>query len=138
VWGLLERREVRFLKIRLTLDVFVDAITHILIIATASRLTLFGIAYDPSKPRELNLYNTNMTIETYTAMQDIRGTDDGRVFMRGADREMYEVTYSNAEGGWGGWFAGGGKVNVVAHTKGRLSNWTPSWGSGGECRRVLS
>ena len=102
-------------------DVFVDDITHVLIICTASRLTLLGL----SRPsgRELNLYHTNMSVGTPTAMLHIAGTTSGRVFMRGGNKDLYELEYSS-ESRW--FFGSGARVGITNRSSGNLSTWMPS------------
>jgi hypothetical protein len=103
------------------LDVFVDEITHILIICTASRLTLLGLSH-PS-PREVSLYHTQLTADLPTSILAISGTHSGRIFMTGSNKDLYEVEYSNSSG----WFFGSGaKVAVHNRSSGGLSNWIPS------------
>ncbi len=102
-------------------DVFVDDITHVLIISTSSRLTLLGLSR--TSGRELNLYHTNLSADTPTAMLQIAGTSPGRVFMRGANKDLYELEYSS-ESGW--FFGSGARVSITNRSSGTLSAWMPS------------
>ncbi|EIW68747.1 hypothetical protein TREMEDRAFT_63207 [Tremella mesenterica DSM 1558] len=103
-------------------DVFVDDITHVLLICTSSRATLLGLSRSPQG--ELSLYQTSLTVDTPTTMVSIHGSDSGRIFMLGLNRDLYELEYS----GEGGWFFGS-STRVILHnrTSGALSNWVPTF-----------
>ena len=105
----------------LVLDVFVDDITHVLIICTSSRVSLLGLSRPSS--HELNLYATNLSADTPIAMLQISGTASGRVFMRGSNKELYELEYTS-DSRW--FFGSGAKVTLTNHSSGTLSNWMPS------------
>ena len=105
----------------ISLDVFVDDITHVLVICTASRLTLLGLSRPSS--HELNLYQTNMSADTPTTMLHIAGTDSGRVFMRGGNKNLYELEYSS-ESRW--FFGSGARVGITNRSSGSLTTWMPS------------
>ena len=110
-------------------DVFVDDITHVLIICTATRLTLLGLSRPPSG--ELNLYATNLAADTPTAMRSIVGTSTGRVFMLGANKDLYELDYSS-ESRW--FFGSGTRVGITNRSSGSLSTWMPTMlSSSSEC-----
>ena len=109
-------------------DVFVDDVTQVLIICTASRLTLLGLSR-PSA-RELNLYHTNLSIDTPTAMLSMVGNSSGRVFLRGGNKDLYELVYSN-ESRW--FFGNGARVNITNRSGSAASTWIPTiFGSDGE------
>nr|XP_018265732.1 nuclear pore complex protein Nup155 [Kwoniella dejecticola CBS 10117]OBR87890.1 nuclear pore complex protein Nup155 [Kwoniella dejecticola CBS 10117] len=109
--------------IRARRDVFVDEITHVLVICTSSQTTLLGLSKAPNS-REINLYATNLSVETPTAMIDIKGTPAGRIFMLGANKDLYELDYSSDSS----WFFGSStKVGLHNRSSGSLANWTPGF-----------
>lgn len=101
-------------------DVFVDTITHLLVICTATKVTLLGLSR--SEKGELSLYATGMSVDSPTGMAEIRGTDAGRVFMLGVNKDLYELEYSTS----GGWLGGGNKVWITNRSSGYLSTWVPT------------
>jgi hypothetical protein len=99
---------------------FVDDITHLLIICTSSKATLLGLSR--TSPREINLYTTNLApASTETPMTSIAGTLAGRIFMLGENKQIYELEYAAT----GGWFGTGGP-KAISRTSGALSGWVPS------------
>ncbi|KAJ2772288.1 hypothetical protein IWQ57_001829, partial [Coemansia nantahalensis] len=86
--------------------VFVDAIKHVLVVATPLEVMLLGVGHDPGRGAgrgaggEVTLYATQISVPADgVAMTSIVGTGDGRVFMAGNDGGMYEFAYQ-AEDGW--------------------------------------
>jgi len=55
-------------------------------------------------------------------MIDIKGSATGRIFMNGANKDMYELDYSSSTG----WFGGGTKVRITNRSSGSLSDWIPT------------
>lgn len=106
--------------VRARKDVFVDDISHLLVICTASKATLLGLSR--SAKGELSLYATNLSVDTPTSMLEIKGTDSGRVFLLGANKDLYELEYSTGSG----WLGGGSKVWISNRSSGYLSTWVPS------------
>ncbi|WOO79208.1 putative nucleoporin [Vanrija pseudolonga] len=106
--------------VRARKDVFVDDITHLLVICTATKITLLGLSR--SDKGELSLYATNLSTDTSTGFLDIRGTDSGRIFLLGVDKDLYELEYSTG----GGWLSGGSKAWLSNRSSGYLSTWVPS------------
>ncbi|CED85089.1 Nuclear pore complex, Nup155 component (D Nup154, sc Nup157/Nup170) [Phaffia rhodozyma] len=93
--------------------VFIDSITHLLVICTSNNLLLLGLSRSPSS--ELTLYATDLTIPTDgISMSDVVSFPNGRTFMCGSDGNLYEMVYRADEG----WFT----------KRSGLINWT---GSGG-------
>ncbi|WRT64996.1 uncharacterized protein IL334_001937 [Kwoniella shivajii] len=104
-------------------DVFVDEITHVLVICTSSKATLLGLSRPPNS-REISLYATNLSVETPTAMVDIKGTSAGRIFTLGANKDLYELDYSSDSS----WFFGSStRVGLHNRSSGSLANWTPGF-----------
>jgi nuclear pore complex protein Nup155 len=107
--------------------VFIDAISHILVICTNSSITLLGLAFETGANSaatgpELKLYVTDMSVQTdRVTMSGVRGTDDGRVFCKGSDGNAYEVLYQAAEG----WFSA--KCSVRNMSTPRFSNLVPTF-----------
>ncbi|KAJ2389919.1 hypothetical protein GGI05_003362, partial [Coemansia sp. RSA 2603] len=84
--------------------VFVDAIKHVLVVATPLEVFLLGVGYANSvagaRGGEVTLYATQISVAADgVSMTSIAGTDDGRVFMAGNDGALYEFVYQ-AEDGW--------------------------------------
>ncbi|OCF37542.1 nuclear pore complex protein Nup155 [Kwoniella heveanensis BCC8398] len=104
-------------------DVFVDEITHVLVICTSSKATLLGLSR-PANSREISLYHTNLSVETPSAMIDIKGTSAGRIFMLGANKDLYELDYSS-DASW--FFGSSTKVGLHNRSSGSLANWTPGF-----------
>ena len=95
--------------------VFVDAISHLLVLATPNQITLVGIGYaapSPGAKREVTFYLTGLTVSTDgISLTTVRGTSTGRIFLAsspdpltpggiGGDGCLYELVYQSAEG----WF----------------------------------
>ncbi|WWD22088.1 hypothetical protein CI109_106577 [Kwoniella shandongensis] len=108
--------------VRVRKDVFVDDITHVLVICTSAKATLLGLSR-PSNSREINLWATNLSVDTPTAMIDIKGTAAGRIFMLGANKDLYELDYS-AKDSW--LFGSATSIKVHNRSSGNMANWLPS------------
>ncbi|WVR04455.1 hypothetical protein IAU60_001458 [Kwoniella sp. DSM 27419] len=109
--------------IRARKDVFVDEITHVLVICTSTKATLLGLSR-PANSREISLYHTNLSVETPSTMIDIKGTSAGRIFLLGANKDLYELDYSSDSS----WFFGSStKVGLHNRSSGSLANWTPAF-----------
>lgn len=96
--------------------VFVDSISHILVLTTPSEVTLVGLGYaspSPGAKKEITFYLTGLTASTDgVSLTNIRGTKSGRIFLTsspeplvpggiGGDGCLYEFVYQATEG----WFA---------------------------------
>ncbi|EON68234.1 hypothetical protein W97_07492 [Coniosporium apollinis CBS 100218] len=105
--------------------VFVDQITHLLVVATTSEIILIGVASQrgPEGVHGVSLYQTRMQVPIKGIdVSCIEGSrDTGRIFFGGrTSDDVYELTYQQEEK----WFANRcGKVNHV--TKG-ISAVVPS------------
>jgi nuclear pore complex protein Nup155 len=106
--------------VRARKDVFVDDIHYLLVICTATKATLLGLSRSPKG--ELSLYATNMSVEAPTTMTSIRGTDAGRIFLLGVNKDIYELEYSISSG----WLSSGSKIWLTNRSSGYLSTWVPS------------
>jgi nuclear pore complex protein Nup155 len=106
--------------------VFVDTITHLLVVATTTEIILLGVAASQgaSGVRTVSLYQTRMSLSIRGInVQEIAGSPaTGRIFFGGADNEVYELTYQQEEK----WFASRcGKINHTGN-----SSFVPTlWGT---------
>ena len=100
--------------------IFIDAIEWLLVIATKANILLLGLSKDAATG-EVKLYQTDMSVSTDGDMDNIVGTQDGRVFMTGVDDgNMYELVYQVEEG----WFTK--KIRLNNLTIGTFQNILPS------------
>jgi len=96
--------------------VFVDSISHLLILSTPSQVHLVGLGYAPPSPgakKDVTFYLTGLSVPTDgISFTTIRGTSNGRIFLSsspepltpggiGGDGCLYELAYQSSEG----WFA---------------------------------
>jgi nuclear pore complex protein Nup155 len=88
-------------------DVFIDDITHVLIVCTRSTATILGISRTEDK---LNFFQTELSCQLPTRMLSVSGTNSGRIFMNGENKGLYELEYTNATG-W--WFGSSNKVWIT-------------------------
>jgi len=88
-------------------DVFIDDITHVLIVCTRTTATILGISRQDNK---LNFFQTELSCQLPTRMINVVGMSNGRVFMNGENKGLYELEYTNATG-W--WFGSSNKVWVT-------------------------
>lgn len=101
-------------------NIFIDSIEWVLVIATKATLLLLGLSRDVGSG-EIKLYQTDMSVEVDTDMDNIVGTKDGRVFMTGVeDGNLYELHYQVEEG----WFTK--KIRLNNLTIGAFQNILPS------------
>lgn len=95
--------------------VFVDSITHLLVLSTTSQIHLVGLGYAPLSPNvkpEVTFYLTGLSVPTEgLPFTKIRGTSLGRIFLATSpdpvtpggpegDGCLYEIAYQSSEG----WF----------------------------------
>ncbi|KAG8827238.1 hypothetical protein FRC19_004757 [Serendipita sp. 401] len=100
--------------------IFIDSIEWILVIATKATVLLLGLSKDATTG-EIKLYQTDMSVQVESDMDNVVGTQDGRVFMTGTeDGNMYELLYQVEEG----WFSKRIRLNNL--TIGSLQNILPS------------
>ncbi|RDL38901.1 Uncharacterized protein BP5553_03241 [Venustampulla echinocandica] len=109
--------------------VFVDTVTHLLVVATTAEIILLGVAtaLEASGVRTVSLYQTRMALSIRGInVQAIEGSaQTGRIFFAGAgDNDLYELTYQQEEK----WFASRcGKIN---HTSPGYTSIVPQiWGN---------
>jgi nuclear pore complex protein Nup155 len=105
--------------------VFVNTITHVLVVATVADIFLLGVSAKPgpSGDMEVTLYQTRMSLSIKgIEVSVIEGSSStGRIFFAGkGNNEIYELTYQQEEK----WFASRcGKIN---HTSPGLNSFVPS------------
>ncbi|KAG0656686.1 hypothetical protein C6P46_006988 [Rhodotorula mucilaginosa] len=95
--------------------VFVDSISHLLVLATPAQVTLVGLGYaapSPGAKKEVTFYLTGLSVPTDgISFTTVRGTSSGRIFLSsspepltpggiGGDGCLYELAYQAQEG----WF----------------------------------
>ncbi|KAK4336201.1 Nucleoporin NUP157 [Rhodotorula toruloides] len=95
--------------------VFVDSISHLLVLATPSQVNLVGLGYaaaEPGAKKDVTFYLTGLSVPTDgISFTTIRGTSSGRIFLSsspdpltpggiGGDGCLYELAYQAQEG----WF----------------------------------
>lgn len=102
--------------------VFVDAITHLLVVATTTEMILIGVAYKktPEGVNEVALYQTNMRASIRgIGVRCIEGSaKSGRIFFGGeVTDDVYELTYQQEER----WF--GSKCGTVNHVNKSMINY---------------
>ena len=104
--------------------VFVNTITHILVLATTSDIILLGLSATPtpSGSKTVALYQTKMSVHRGSSdVSIIAGSQSGRIFFGGfTDTDVYELFYQQEER----WFSSRcGKIN---HTHPGWSSVVPS------------
>ncbi|KAL2130031.1 hypothetical protein VTI74DRAFT_7002 [Chaetomium olivicolor] len=92
--------------------VFVDTITHILVVATTTEIILLGVSATPtpSGSKTVTLYQTKMSVHRGGSdVSHIVGTASGRIFLGGdTDTDIHEIFYQQEER----WFSSRcGKIN---------------------------
>ncbi|EKG15569.1 Nucleoporin [Macrophomina phaseolina MS6] len=102
--------------------VFVDAITHLLVVATTTDMILIGVAHNktPEGINEVALYQTNMRASIRgLSVRCIEGSaKTGRIFFGGeVTDDVYELTYQQEER----WF--GSKCGTVNHVNKSVVNY---------------
>lgn len=111
--------------------VFVDSISHLLVLTTPTQITLVGLGYSTPTPdapkRELTFFMTGLSSPTDgVSLTTIKGTSDGRIFLStspaplipggiGGDGCLYELVYQSSEG----WFSK--KCSLVNLTSGSIA-----------------
>ncbi|KAF7970509.1 hypothetical protein HWV62_23741 [Athelia sp. TMB] len=109
--------------------VFVDEITHLLVICTPVSVLLIGVS-STSAPgpnnrahKDIKMYATEMSISTDNIeMSNVVGTADGRIMMSGnQDGNLYELHYQETES----WF--GKRVKLINHSIGGVQSLLPKF-----------
>ncbi|KAF5374778.1 hypothetical protein D9758_000357 [Tetrapyrgos nigripes] len=117
---------------------FIDEISHLLVICTPQSVVLIALSLSPnagssSRPsKEVKLYATDLTVPLQQEMISVAGTSDGRIFLCGADGNLYELHYQENES----WF--GKRVQMINHSVGGVSSLIPRFAISNVEDRVLS
>lgn len=104
---------------------FIDEISTLLVICTPITVLLIGVSFSlpPAGGRQfqqIKLYATDLSVSTDVEMTSVVGTQDGRIFMCGAqDGNLYEFHYQENES----WF--GKRVQLVNHSVGGVQSLLP-------------
>lgn len=110
--------------------VFVDSISHVLVLCRQTTISLVGIAATPgpasagiNRRRELEMFETDIAVPTANQeMLSVVGTPEGRILMCGAnDGAIFELEYGSAEG-----WLWGGKAGLKQRTGTGMGNLLPS------------
>ncbi|KAI8273865.1 Nucleoporin NUP170 [Colletotrichum sp. SAR11_240] len=100
--------------------IFVNSITHILVVATSSEMILLGLSAEPtpSGTKTVSLYSTKLNLPLRgTDVRVIAGTADGRIFFGGSnDTDIHELYYQQEEK----WFS---------NRCGKINHTNPGWSS---------
>ncbi|EGX88187.1 non-repetitive nucleoporin [Cordyceps militaris CM01] len=100
--------------------IFLDTITHVLVVATSSEMFLLGIAATPTPTgtKTVSLYRTNMSLPLRGSdVRVITGSADGRIFFGGTnDVDVSELYYQSEEK----WFS---------NRCGKINHTNPGWAS---------
>lgn len=95
--------------------VFIDAITHLLVVAAGSEIALIGVSATPQTAgsHKINLYQTKMLCHRGGPdVSIIAGSASGRIFFGGdTDTDVYELYYQQEEK----WFSS--RVGKINHTR---------------------
>ncbi|KAK7694765.1 hypothetical protein QCA50_001953 [Cerrena zonata] len=120
-------------------NVFIDDITYLLVLCTPISVVLIGVSIadvpGPSNRsrKEIKLYATDMSVNCDVEMLSVAGTEDGRIFMCGAqDGNLYELHYQEKEG----WF--GKRVQLINHSIGGVQSLLPRFSSTQTEDRIVS
>ncbi|KAJ3276818.1 hypothetical protein HDV01_002872 [Terramyces sp. JEL0728] len=106
--------------------IFLEQIEYLLVIATPLEITLLGIAFEEKKkagrPRgKVKIFRTDLSCHADSVnMCSIIGTDQGRIFMRGNDGQLFELVYQGEDG----WLSR--KISMINHSGGRFAVFIPS------------
>ncbi|KAJ4153524.1 hypothetical protein LMH87_010008 [Akanthomyces muscarius] len=100
--------------------IFVNTITHILVVATSSEIILLGVsaALTPAGTKTVSLYQTKMSLPLRGSdVRVITGSADGRIFFGGTnDVDISELYYQSEEK----WFS---------NRCGKINHTNPGWSS---------
>jgi nuclear pore complex protein Nup155 len=102
---------------------FIDSITHVLVLSTTKDLYLIAISYNKEK-NELELFETgmNLSVSGLEVSTIVASKTTGRIFLAGKSHgvNISEVDYTNVET----WFKG--KCTRICHTGNPLASVIPS------------
>ncbi|RDB29219.1 hypothetical protein Hypma_015604 [Hypsizygus marmoreus] len=116
---------------------FIDEISHLLVICTPITVLLIGVSFSSPSGRgrafqQIKLYATDLALSTDVEMTSVIGTQDGRIFMCGAqDGSLYEFHYQENES----WF--GKRVQLINHSVGGVQSLLPRFASSSAEERII-
>lgn len=104
--------------------VFVEEISHLLVLCTSSSISLLGLSLTPGsddRPRKrVEFFVTGIKALTQVGVVSIAGMPDGRIFMAGAqDGCLYEFFYQRQDA----WF--GKRIQLINHSVGHVQSLLP-------------
>ncbi|KAJ3262349.1 hypothetical protein HK103_002790 [Boothiomyces macroporosus] len=120
--------------------IFLEQIEYLLVIATPLEITLLGIAFEEKKkagrPRgKVKIFRTDLACHADSVnMSSIIGTDQGRIFMRGNDGQLFELVYQGDDG----WLTR--KIRKLNKSGSSLAVFIPSifnWAGSGKKKLML-
>ena len=105
--------------------VFVDQIQYLLVIATTSEVTVVGLASSSKTfSGDIQLFNTQLSASTdNVAINEIVGTDQGRIFMCTKNGQLFELFYDSGESS----LFGQRKCRKKNHSQSIISDFIPSF-----------
>ncbi|KAF9455109.1 nucleoporin [Macrolepiota fuliginosa MF-IS2] len=119
-------------------SLFIEEISHLLVICTPVSVLLLGVSvtsvpgHDGRSRKEIQFYATDRNIPTDIEMISVVGTQDGRIFMAGAqDGCLYELHYQETES----WF--GKRVQLINHSVGGVQSLLPRFASATNDDRII-
>ena len=102
---------------------FIEEISSLLVICTPVTVLLLGVSFSSTTAwqyQHIKLYATDLSVSTDVEMTSLASTQDGRIFMCGAqDGCLYEFHYQENES----WF--GKRVQLVNHSVGGVQSLLP-------------
>jgi nuclear pore complex protein Nup155 len=101
---------------------FVEDITHLLVICTPVTVLLLGVSFSGTSRQyeQIKLYATDLTLATEVEMKSVIGTEEGRIFMCGSqDGALYEFHYQENDS----WF--GKRTQLINHSVGGIQSLLP-------------
>ncbi|KAI8911837.1 Non-repetitive/WGA-negative nucleoporin C-terminal-domain-containing protein [Gorgonomyces haynaldii] len=105
--------------------VFLEQIEYLLIVSTPLEILILGVAFNDKKGAvrgQMTIYNTEMSCASDNVnMTSIQGTQNGRVFMRGNNGQLYELVYQAHDG----WFTR--KIRKINHSSSGISLFVPQF-----------
>ncbi|TFK77170.1 nucleoporin [Pluteus cervinus] len=117
---------------------FIDEISSLLVICTPVSVLLLGVSFatvagqSGRAHKDIKLYATDLSVPTDIEMVSVSGTEEGRIFMCGAqDGNLYELHYQEKES----FFAK--RVQLINHSVGGVQSFLPRFtGTSAEDRIV--
>ncbi|EFA80493.1 nucleoporin 155 [Heterostelium album PN500] len=104
-------------------NVFKDTVKYLLVVSTHVEIFLFALSFQNNDEQKVELITTPLVIPTDSVIiNDIVGTDEGRIFVGGQDGNLYEIVYNDGQSSW----FRTSKISKINHT---TSIWNSIWAS---------